>query len=724
MKWLRHHAIPLLVIVLITCVFFLRLFFPTNSVVTTPDFGLSDAWNFSYPAKFFLANSLNQGQIPLWNSLRGMGVPVHSEGQQGTFFLPNLILYSMLPPIIAYNSSLCLIFIMFGIGTYFLLYLMRFSRGVALFGAISLTFSGIFFPQLPHFTHIQALSLLPWILSLAIIFFRKPSLSIGVLLALCGSQQFMCGFPQTVVITWILVIGFILYEHRGLIDQIYRLILIVAIMASVAVLSAIQLLPSQEFIRQIYPGGGFSQQQATYFSFSPKYLSTFLDPFILGNPKLGTSPPLSESNGNIFWENSGNVGLLVIVFFVLGFIQLYKTMVNRQVLFFGGVLVVGLLLAFGKYSPLYFIHSFWPLNLFRVPARFIFFVSLSLTILGCVGLKNFLRLQNSLTQRFFLGVVVVITFLNAYYYWHNFNLVVPYDEWNRKPAISSGFSNTAIIFSTHNGELYNQYMLKGWGSPEPYLFLNNALGPNTNTLWGIYSLSSYDGRQIFRPSLVNTLLESQFTKLDDKENSKILNLFAFYGITHIITPKKLPEDLFSNIKTLNYTPESSVSAYQIKNPRPRAYFAQNLITAKSAEENARLLSSPNFFDKNSTLVETDLKLELFDKTGEASVVSDAGNELLVEAINPNKSPQLLVVQDTYYPGWKAYVNDTVTQIYPVNIRSRGVIVPSGKSTVVFKYLPSTFVVGALISIISHLIAIGLISFPFVYVRFRTFLNRS
>jgi hypothetical protein len=48
---------------------------------------------------------------------------------------------------------------------------------------------------------------------------------------------------------------------------------------------------------------------------------------------------------------------------------------------------------------------------------------------------------------------------------------------------------------------------------------------------------------------------------------------------------------------------------------------------------------------------------------------------------------LVVVADTYYPGWSATIDGTATPIYPANLLFRAVSVPAGRHTIVFRYAP-------------------------------------
>jgi hypothetical protein len=61
-------------------------------------------------------------------------------------------------------------------------------------------------------------------------------------------------------------------------------------------------------------------------------------------------------------------------------------------------------------------------------------------------------------------------------------------------------------------------------------------------------------------------------------------------------------------------------------------------------------------------------------------------------------PGLLVLTDTYYPGWKARVNGQASRIYAADIAFRGVTVPGGRSTVEFRYSPGTFALGVKLAV--------------------------
>ena len=74
-------------------------------------------------------------------------------------------------------------------------------------------------------------------------------------------------------------------------------------------------------------------------------------------------------------------------------------------------------------------------------------------------------------------------------------------------------------------------------------------------------------------------------------------------------------------------------------------------------------------------------------------------------------PALLVTSDSFYPGWRAFVNGRPAPIYRVDGGLRGVPVPSGNSVVRFEYSPLSFKLGLGLTIIalSGTAAVGLLA---------------
>ncbi|MEK7785296.1 MAG: YfhO family protein, partial [Chloroflexota bacterium] len=67
----------------------------------------------------------------------------------------------------------------------------------------------------------------------------------------------------------------------------------------------------------------------------------------------------------------------------------------------------------------------------------------------------------------------------------------------------------------------------------------------------------------------------------------------------------------------------------------------------------------------------------------------------------------VVLSDTYYPGWRVFVDGEPQPLLRANYLFRAVAVPAGQHEVVFEYAPLSATVGLAVSIVSLVIWIGL-----------------
>ncbi|HVO68771.1 MAG TPA: hypothetical protein VMT24_01925, partial [Aggregatilineaceae bacterium] len=95
----------------------------------------------------------------------------------------------------------------------------------------------------------------------------------------------------------------------------------------------------------------------------------------------------------------------------------------------------------------------------------------------------------------------------------------------------------------------------------------------------------------------------------------------------------------------------------------------------------------------------------------AAITHHGSNEVMIDASVDQES--WLVLADSYYPGWKAFVRRQGTgedqekevDVHLVNGNFRGVILEPGAWTVRFRYSPATFQVGAFVSFLSGMLLI-------------------
>lgn len=353
-------------------------------------FYVGDIFRLYYPQRAVYAAALRAGHVPLWTPDVLAGYPLLAEGQTGMFYPLNLLLYRFLPIDVALNYSILLSLSLAGVAMYTLGRTLRLRPAAAVLSALTLTYGGFL---VGHFNHLNIMGAAPWLpLELAIIervleARRRAKRALGapvIALGLTSGVQFLAGHPQIWLMSTLVVLAFGLFRAiwpaagpgRTLARAVRLFLPILLAVAVGLAVAAVQLLPTWELVQQSVRAGGLSADFFTSFSWHPALLATLLVPFILGNPYP-----------NISVELAAYLGLLPLI------LALAAPVLRRERLtaFLVGLAGVALVLAFGDYTPLYAPLSRVPvLNLFRVPARFLYVFSLAIALLAGLGLDALL----------------------------------------------------------------------------------------------------------------------------------------------------------------------------------------------------------------------------------------------------------------------------------------------------------------------------------------------
>ncbi|MCL4359662.1 YfhO family protein [Patescibacteria group bacterium] len=702
------------IIFLVGAAFFRFLFWPTPQLLVTPDFGRSDAWHFSYPTKYALWDSLhNTHTLPVWSRYPGGGFPFLGEGQTGMFYLPNLIISSLSPtPVIAYNLSLVLTVIILGWGVYLWLRRLGVSTLSGLYAALTLMLSGLVMTELPHITLLQGFSLLPWIMWAAAGLANGTSFRNIAILALFISQAMFTGFPQAVFISLLFAAGYFLWHLGKPVRSVSGIWPFLFAVLLGALGSLVQILPSYEFLKASAVPAGFSPEAATYFSFPFKHLITFLSPFFLGNPKYGTYPAFSAFDGSIFWENTGYIGiapLLLALWFVLALRK------NRLFPFLAGSFLASLLLMTGSHSPLYFLYTIWPFSLFRVPSRFIWIFTLSL-LTGAAFALTALEREKGPLRRFFPVVVTVILSVQLVLLartWSGYQLYGPATVWLARPAIFATIESGERVLSIGNDITHNQVFIpSGWNDPSVYLSLRQMPVPDSNLIWKTETDGVYAGRFLLRQSVGSDMLrQSLDTSLSGIATVSALSqkLMNLYSVGTVFSTLPLSGGSLTPVATTSGVPE--ITSYRNPEALPEAYIAARPVTVTTVQEAAAALKAGSFVPGTSVLLEKSVSVASSPATARLSITRPSDTKTVV-VVSGNPRTDILVLNDTYYPGWQATIDGKPTQILAANIRFRAVILPPGSHTVTFTYAPQTLPAGAALTLIGLIImVIGAVSPP-------------
>jgi hypothetical protein len=152
-----------------------------------------------------------------------------------------------------------------------------------------------------------------------------------------------------------------------------------------------------------------------------------------------------------------------------------------------------------------------------------------------------------------------------------------------------------------------------------------------------------------------------------------------------------------------------VFLYRNASVMPRAFVVSGYRVAPLPEDAKAILQQDSFSPEKEAIVSrpVDFPSVAWGKAGSAEIKSYEPSTVTIDA--SLNTDGLLILSDTYYPGWKAYVDGTEKEILKVNFCQRGVVLPPGKHRVTFSFESATARGGFKITIGSILI-VGLLLF--------------
>ena len=362
------------------------------------DYLRDDLAAYHYPLRAFYAEQLTRGEAFDWMPSLFCGFYLTGEGQAGTYHPWHWLLYRLLPLHAATGAEWLGSYAALFAGTWLLLRRRTGRSEVAAFGALVFAFGSF---NLLHFVHPNAIAViahLPWLLWAADIVLRdarRLRVALGQLaLSLLTGSQLLLGYPQYVWFSLLTLTVYVAYTAisrqyeppDGCEQQIACAQCVgctrpswarVAIAVGVGLLvGGVQLLPTVDALAQSARRTA-DPSFALWGSLHPLNLLQLVSPYFFTHRVaganthelglyLGAAPLLLAVWAVVHWRRMGQRGPLVLAAAV-----------------FGGV---ALLLAFGQYTPLGLVQSWFPfVRSFRFPCRFIVLFQLAAAVLAALG---------------------------------------------------------------------------------------------------------------------------------------------------------------------------------------------------------------------------------------------------------------------------------------------------------------------------------------------------
>jgi len=729
-----------------TCSTFFKVNNASECFPTTP----YDTIHQFLPWFHFDKESLKDFSLPLWNPYQGSGVP-HIANMQSAFFYPlNIFVY-----LFNWKWGLLLLyffkFFLVGLFSYLYLSEIGIDYRAAIIASIGAMYSGFMYMFEFQMTG-AAFCFFLGLLAIEFIIKSPDKFKGYLLLIIAFVVTVFTGHPE-ILFFMVFVLGLyfmirLLYTY-GLSRNTYVIIIRVGLflLAGVAI-SAIQILPFLEYLHAstVYLFRAGIKETSFYSLFM--LLPAIGNFFAKGMATINTS--------SVNWINAG-LNYIGVVLFICGIAGITNLFRNRFIRVYAVLLITSLLIPFNvpilhnifARIPGFDIAEKGHLLIFsgyllilsaavyinaiikeRLKPKTInisvYFAVLIVFILYLTAGKTYTinTLLVYITLVFILITVVVLKVKNKNYMSVILGFVVLLPTmlfllYARKPVKPAYFFPSNTIINTI--KRYNPPFrvlpimrdgLKAW-EPDINTFYDIEDPRNYDTM-GIKWYDKFAGDLLTYPEVLNFLNvkfiiapEITYSSVDYKHTGVEVpepvirqgNNISIYRNRYSFDID-MPVNQFQPVVSAN-----GFTLYENTHAFNRAFMVYNYKVADTRKKAFKLVKRyASQLSETAIILKKDTKYTSFipDNT-----ITTSGNTVLFEKYTPNYiklhvntySAGLLVISNTYFPGWHAYIDGRKTKVLKTDYAFQGVFLTKGTHEVELRYMPWSFVVGLILSII-------------------------
>jgi hypothetical protein len=247
---------------------------------------------------------------------------------------------------------------------------------------------------------------------------------------------------------------------------------------------------------------------------------------------------------------------------------------------------------------------------------------------------------------------------------------------------------------------------------QPGLFrilgLDAALPPNTNLAYGLQDVRGYavveiDSYLRFLDATgeypqpwahFRTLYFSNFA-------SRLVDLL---NVRFVLSDRELQHPKLA----LRF--ERGIRVYENRAVLPRAFlvYRTRVVAGPAAAEQA--LRDPGFDPGGEVILEGASPATGAADPAATTRIGEYGPNRVVAEVS-SATPAVLVLSDSWFPGWEATLDGAPVPLLRANLALRGVAVPAGQHRVVFRYAPGSVRLGLALSGLAVAVAVGLVAWP-------------
>jgi hypothetical protein len=721
----------------------------------------SDFISTYLPYKQFLYEEIqHHGSIPFWNPYLFGGMPFWAFFES-TIFYPLDLLFWFVSPERAYGYTMALHILLAGFSMYALCQALHLSRSGSLLAGIVFSYNSFIMPVLflGRMVHVQSYAWTPLILCLVVRSFESQrSSKIAICAGLCWGLQILGADPQTAFYTYGALVLFALIHYQAL-SSIRRCLYAIKVLGIVFAVglgvSAVQIVPASELVRQSTRAAFKTYDMVTLGSFPPQGIVTVLFPHFFGNHY--------ENNfwvADMPWSFPGlglYVGILPLL--LLFFVRYWQTSQSRLPLFCVMLAVISVVLAMGKHTPVYRVVYLLPgFDSFRAPAKIMVLWMLAISVLSAKGLDDLAISANQRIWRRWVPVAAAVV------------LFVIIDIWlYMKPEDTVGWFSAFLLKATSDkvlasawqmmrDQFHRMTILAILGGTVIYLHFRGFIG---RKIWlglclaillvdiGALNYRYIDTSDTDYSNMRDTKMQLARAFRHDREVFRVgevrshfgPNAGMYYGLQSTggagpLIPHRYYlycNQFYSKVaragwQVLKYgTPGSEKFMdmlnvkYEIDYKQKRFWLRKNYLPRALLVPDYKVLpgssvlsymESDDFNPRRTVLLEEEQggdtphshKAEAFHaKLGGCEILSYRPDEVLINTTCTKDS--FLVLNDNHYPGWKCYVDNIPQDILRCNHLFRAIRLPRGSHKVRFLFKPPLVKIGIGITVATLLLSL-------------------
>ena len=646
----KSDLASLSILVFLLVVFFGKLLF-TNGVFYSRDLS-----QYYRPVSFLATECVQRGIFPFWNPYISCGQPFLATVQHGLLYPLSLLKY-LLPFDQGFTYGIIGHLFLAGLGFFLMLRAWKFSAWTSLGASIIFVFSGTMISLINLVTSLQALA---WVGFLGM-FAQKAAartdyLFWSVLLSFTAAGQFLAGQPEIMylsVLFWLLASFFL----SGFSRAKNIIISVLCGTALVLLLTAVMLVPFLELLRNSARQTPSLAAGNLFWSLPLRQLPDVIFPGLAG--KGGVLPPGAAQE----WLRSIYLGIIPSSLVLLGFLTRGA---NRRVYWcFVSLTLLALLLALGEYTPIYklAIMVVPGLKMMRYPVKFFLFCNFGLAVLSAFGLSLLEKLR---WRRAAMILTLVLVFAGTALVTYNLENTIPLSFTRQKGDFSRALSALGWQRYSFTPKTYMAITAMSLGTKASGVSIDNIsrweMLPDQAIMNHNFIARGYESINLGIYQSFYDLLSLQTRPSD----SHILDLM---GVKYLASLWPMSDPNWELVK------DEGWKLYQNKKVLPRVFLADQ-----------------PYYIKDFAALLTRLK-DKIEPSGLAEVTSYDLNRITVKTFAA--AQKYLILTDTFYPGWEAYIDGQKAEIYPAFAVFRGLIMPAGEHSIEFIYQPQYFFWGLL-----------------------------